>query len=77
MSIVDIWNEQREQARIDFFVAAFEAGHGIQFTSEPSTSAHPGNINGFTAIPSHTPYARYVAERAERRTSTASVPTHI
>ena len=72
MSIVDLWNEQRLQARIDFFVAAVTTGRGVQFTSEPSTSRDPGNINGYTAIPPHTEYARYVAERAERRTSTAS-----
>lgn len=72
-SAVERWNEQAEQRHIAAFAAALNAGHGFQITSEPSTSREPGRINGYLAVPSHTPFARYIAERAERRTSTANV----
>lgn len=73
MSIVDQWNAARLEDRIAYFSAAVSMGHGVQITSEPSTSRNPGEINGLASIPTQTPFSRQVAERAERRASTANV----
>lgn len=73
VTVVTLWEREREQAQIDFFVKAVEAGQGVQFTFEPSTSRNPGAISGYVAIRPQTPFARQIAERAERRASTATV----
>lgn len=73
VSVITLWEREREQAQIDFFVEAVKQGRGVQFTLEPSTSRNPGDVSGYVSIESHTPFARQIAERAERRTSTATV----
>ena len=73
LTAAERWAIKRTEENIAFFAAAIEAGHGFLMTSEPSTSREPGRINGLCFVQSHTPFARQVAERAERRSSTATV----
>ena len=51
---------------VDYAVRAFARGEGLVVTSDPST----GEYTGLVAIPSGGNAARYIADQAERRTST-------
>lgn len=72
-SAAERWKREATERNIAHFVQAVSAGHGHQITRESSTSRYPGEINGMIAIEKHSPFAAYIAERAERRTSTANV----
>jgi hypothetical protein len=50
----------------DYVVAILKAGAGVEISFDP----RDGTFTGIVGVESHTPFARQVAERAERRAST-------
>lgn len=53
----------------DYIVQQLRAGKGVQVETDPDN----GRITGMTGIESGSDFARWTAERAERRASTRNV----